>query len=212
MSVHLAHGHVAKTPQQGVPDDPLLDAAVAALVKNPAASLSEVAVAAGVGRTTLHKRYATRRDLVLALAHRSIDTIEAVLDATGAGGSRPDANAFARLVAAALPHGAYLTFLVRAPEIYADEELAARADALFAPLARCVRAAAPDGLAAASPDWWVVLSLQGQMFAAWDAVEAGLLAPQAAPALVSDWFLHGATGRAGDTPPRTDFAPSRRSR
>ena len=49
MSVHLAHDHVAKTPQQGVPDDPLLDAAVAALVKNPAASLSEVAVAAGVG-------------------------------------------------------------------------------------------------------------------------------------------------------------------
>ncbi len=45
----------------------LLDVAAGVLVADPAASLAEVAKAAGIGRTTLHKQYATRDDLLCAV-------------------------------------------------------------------------------------------------------------------------------------------------
>ena len=46
----------------------LLDAAVTYLVVNPRASLADIAAAAGMGRTTLFKRYATRDELEHAVA------------------------------------------------------------------------------------------------------------------------------------------------
>lgn len=45
----------------------IIDAAVEVLARNPAASLGDVAVAAGVGRTTLHRYFAERADLNTAL-------------------------------------------------------------------------------------------------------------------------------------------------
>lgn len=45
----------------------ILDAAVALLGQNPAASLGEIAVAAQVGRTTLHRYFAERSDLLAAV-------------------------------------------------------------------------------------------------------------------------------------------------
>ena len=58
---------------------PLLDVAAAVLVSDPAASLAEVAEAAGIGRTTLHKHYATRDDLVRAVGSRRTYAAHAVL-------------------------------------------------------------------------------------------------------------------------------------
>lgn len=45
----------------------ILDAAVAVLARDPSASLGEVAAAAGVGRTTVHRYFAERADLLAAL-------------------------------------------------------------------------------------------------------------------------------------------------
>ncbi|MEU8242694.1 TetR/AcrR family transcriptional regulator [Actinoplanes missouriensis] len=45
----------------------ILDAATAVFARNPGATLGDVAVAAGVGRTTLHRYYADRAELVTAL-------------------------------------------------------------------------------------------------------------------------------------------------
>src|SRR5262249_21782471 len=68
MSVH------PRTPEVSVRvKRPLLDVVAEVLVADPAAALAEVAAAAGIGRTTLHKHYATRDDLVTAVAHRAID-------------------------------------------------------------------------------------------------------------------------------------------
>ena len=54
----------------------LLDVAAEVLVADPAASLAEVAEAAGIGRTTLHKHYATRDDLLTAVGNRALDLWE----------------------------------------------------------------------------------------------------------------------------------------
>ncbi|MEU1179064.1 helix-turn-helix domain-containing protein [Streptomyces sp. NPDC005820] len=45
----------------------ILDAAITLLATDPTASLSEVAAAAGVGRTTVHRYFPERSDLLAAI-------------------------------------------------------------------------------------------------------------------------------------------------
>src|SRR5262245_3564813 len=89
----------------------LLDIAAEVLVADPSASLAEVAEAAGIGRTTLHKHYATRDDLMRAVGHRAIDlwtqAIDDVVDGAD-GGLRGLAEAM-------IPIGPQLAFLWRTP-------------------------------------------------------------------------------------------------
>ena len=54
----------------------LLDVAADVLGANPSASLAAIAAAAGIGRTTLHKQYATRQDLLAAVATHVLDRAE----------------------------------------------------------------------------------------------------------------------------------------
>lgn len=59
--------------------DRILDAAVEVLGASPDAGMGEVASAAGVVRRTVYGYFPSRSDLVLALARRAVDEIEAVL-------------------------------------------------------------------------------------------------------------------------------------
>src|SRR6185312_1164151 len=116
MSVHSAAGPVLRRAAR-----PLLDVAAAVLVANPGASLAEVAEAAGVGRTTLHKHYATRDDLLRAVAHRALDLWDdAVTGVVDAGGD------LAALVAAMVPIGPQLAFLWRTPSFDHDAGIGER--------------------------------------------------------------------------------------
>src|ERR1700722_9666399 len=87
MSVQVAG---TARPRRGT-RPPLLDVAAEVLVADPAASLAEVAEAAGIGRTTLHKHYATRDDLLRAVGHRAIDLWEHAITAVTDPAPRPDA-------------------------------------------------------------------------------------------------------------------------
>lgn len=53
----------------------ILDAAASVLSRRPAASLGEVAEAAGVGRTTLHRYFPERADLIEALSTHLLEQI-----------------------------------------------------------------------------------------------------------------------------------------
>lgn len=53
----------------------ILDAGTSVLAQNPAASLADVAAAAGVGRTTVHRYFAERSDLVAAIGEDVLDKI-----------------------------------------------------------------------------------------------------------------------------------------
>lgn len=57
----------------------ILNAAVDVLRKNPNAPLSDVAAAADVGRSTLHRYYPERSDLVAALGDHALDQLDAAL-------------------------------------------------------------------------------------------------------------------------------------
>src|SRR5215469_13453389 len=102
----------------------LLDVAAEVLVADPAASLAEVAAAAGIGRTTLHKQYATRDDLLCAVGHRAIDLLEQAVSLV-TGTDDPDGGLRA-LTAAMIPIGPQLAFLWRTPTFDHVAELDAR--------------------------------------------------------------------------------------
>ncbi|MFV2021301.1 TetR/AcrR family transcriptional regulator [Micromonospora sp. LOL_023] len=58
----------------------ILDAAITALSRDPAASLGDIAVEAGVGRTTLHRYFPERSDLIDGLSQHVLEQIAGATD------------------------------------------------------------------------------------------------------------------------------------
>ncbi|MGH3778673.1 MAG: TetR/AcrR family transcriptional regulator [Pseudonocardiaceae bacterium] len=197
MSVHIGTARLRPS---------LLQTATEVLVADPAASLADVATAAGIGRTTLHKLYPTRHALLVALAHDALDLLERT-DREAGLDDAPGAQApevLRRLVVAAIPLGPRLAFLRRERSLDAEPELAARVEALDAPVRALVcRAQAEGVLRADLPDEWIVASLNSLIFAAWALIARGQIAPVAAPELVMRTLLGGieTPARGVSTPP-----------
>ena len=164
MSVHSAAGPVLRRAAR-----PLLDVAAAVLVADPAASLAEVAEAAGIGRTTLHKHYATRDDLVRAVGHRAIDLWEQAVGAvTGEDGGLRE------LIAAMIPNGPQLAFLWRTPAFDHDDEIRARWAAAEERCLAVLRQAQERGvLSASAADWWLRQTFYALIYTAAESVQAG---------------------------------------
>ena len=176
---------------------PLLDVVAEVLVAQPGASLAEVAEAAGISRTTLHKHYATRDDLVLAVGVRATEIWEQAVDRVA---DEPGTEAGLReLLAAMIESGPQLTFLWRNPVLDEDHELAER---YIAVQNRCLavldRARREGLLAAATPDWWVLQTMFALVYTAAEAVQFGKLAPLDAPDLALRTLLNGLGAPAAD--------------
>jgi AcrR family transcriptional regulator len=174
----------------------VLAAATRALVDDPKATLSEVAEAIGIGRTTLHRMFPTRRDLLLALAH---DALRHLADVYAEAGLSPrdeppgeSSQGLRRLIDLMIPLGPSLMFLLRAQELDGDDHLEARVAELDQPVRDAVgRAQANGSVDAAIPDWWAVETLFAGIYLAWEQIEAGRLAPRDAGALVHRTWLCG---------------------
>ena len=167
----------------------LLDAAVTYLMHHPRASLAEIAAAAGIGRTTLFKRYATRDELVHAVAMRAVDVC---LDAVRSADPGADDGGLRSLVTALVPVGPQLNFLWRTPTLQVDAEFCAAYERVDAAILEVLgRARAAGTLAAAQPDWWLRQTLVALVYVAWECVEKGQLARLDAPDRVLDTMLMG---------------------
>ena len=59
--------------------DAILEAAAECLADNPAASLADIAQAAGIGRVTLYGHFSSRNELLAALLHRTMEHVESEL-------------------------------------------------------------------------------------------------------------------------------------
>jgi AcrR family transcriptional regulator len=167
---------------------PLLDVAAEVLVADPAASLAEVAEAAGIGRTTLHKHYATRDDLLRAVGHRAVDLWQQALAQVADG---PDGGLRA-LSTSMVVVGSQLGFLWRTPALHRDQALKQRSDAMQdATLAVLRRAQDRGALDPATPDWWLLDTFFSLIYVAAESVADGDLAANDAPGLVTRTFLRG---------------------
>lgn len=167
----------------------LLDAAVTYLVVNPRASLADIAAAAGIGRTTLFKRYATRDELEHAVAMRAVDVC---LDAVRSADTSATDGGLRSLVTALVPVGPQLNFLWRTPSLQNDEAFCAAYIEVDAAIADVLcRAKSAGALDAAQPDWWLRQTLVALVYVAWECVESGRLARLDAPDRVLDTMLRG---------------------
>jgi AcrR family transcriptional regulator len=172
------------------------------LAADPAASLAEIAGAAGISRTTLHKHYATRDELIRAVGHRALDLWQRAVE-SAACADDPDGGLRA-ITAALIPIGPQITFLWRTPVLDRVEEIQDRMAAVEEPSVAVLRRARDRGvLAPGVPDWWLIQTFYSLVFAGSEAVRAGRLAPLEAPGRVLGVFLHG-TGAPGRDQPGRD--------
>jgi AcrR family transcriptional regulator len=169
---------------------PLLDVVAEVLVAEPGASLADVAEAAGISRTTLHKQYATREDLVRAVGWRAIEIWQEAIDAVA---DEPGTEAgLRRLLAAMIESGPQLTFLWRNPTLDGDDELAQRyIDVEKRCLAVLDRARGRGVISGTVSDWWLLRTVSALVYTAAESVRSGDLAPRAAPDLALSTLLHG---------------------
>jgi AcrR family transcriptional regulator len=167
----------------------LLDVAAEVLVADPSASLTQVAEAAGIGRTTLHKQYATREDLLRAVGHRVIDLWEQVAEVASAD----DADGGLRAaIEATIPIGPQLAFLWRTPSFDHDQDLETRWNAFTQQTLAILKRAQDRGvISAAVPDWWLLSTFYAVIYIASERVQLGHLARLDAPGLALSTLLHG---------------------
>ncbi len=171
--------------------DRILIAAATVWAADPSAPLEVISQAAGVGRATLHRYFASRAHLIRAAALSGIDALATALDAAALF-EKSAGEALDRLVDLLVPFGDRLHFLLVTGDLLTDPELAAAEAAIDAPIRRLLDAAAAAGeLRADVPSAWRFRALESLLYAAWTAVAAGEIARLDAPQLVRDAFRRG---------------------
>ena len=168
----------------------MLDTLTAHLAAHPAASMDELAAAAGVSRATIFRRFASREALVIAASEQAIGRFVSVIDeARPEDGSAVDALArVASSVASLAPtHG--LLALQPLPGAV-EAELLERARAADDRIAALVRRGVSAGnFRPEVPAAWVQTLLTWLCVGAADGLRLGTLAPADVERLLVDTVL-----------------------
>ena len=170
----------------------IVDAAIRLWAVNPGASLSEVALRAGVGRATLHRHFQGREALIAEVAQICLEEMR---DAVG-DTVHPQAGARERLRAmfeAVVPLGDRYSFLHR--ETVPDAAAGYRAQLDWA-AALVADLKAEGDIAPDVPSTWVVGQIDQLVWTAWNQVAGGRVAAADAASLCVRTLLEGLGGRA----------------
>lgn len=147
----------------------ILDAAMSLLADDPAASLGDIAAAAEVGRSTLHRYFPERSDLMRALAlHVHALSNAAIAHAEPDCG--PPVEALRRVVECQLDLGPIVRFVYAGePSVMADPELAAELDTGDELIVEVLNRASCQG--SAGPPGWPRLVFWALLHAGYEAVK-----------------------------------------
>ena len=146
----------------------ILDAAMTVLAENPAASLGDIAAAADVGRSTLHRYFAERSDLLDALARHVHELSNAAIEHAEPD-CGPAVEALRRVVECQLDLGPIVPFIYNDPTITADPELSALLDTGDEVIVDVLNRASIRG--SAGPSDWPRLVFWALLHAGYEAVK-----------------------------------------
>jgi AcrR family transcriptional regulator len=172
----------ADTAARGRTRRAILDAAVAALARHRNATLADIAEAAEVGRTTLHRYFPDRETLIAAVVEDSWHTVEqAVRDAAVDQG--PATEAMRRLVSALVATGDRMLFLFGDPQA---------SDTGQDPILDLIRRGQADGaFDSAVSAVWIRTVVWGLVYAGCEAARDGLLPRHGITETVLRTLQHG---------------------
>lgn len=160
--------------------DAILRAAAAVLAADSGASLAEIAAAAGVGRTTVHRSFRTRADLLTALALQAVDRLRAAVDGARLDDG-PAPRVLARVVEVVLPLADELRFLDAGPEVWDLPQLRDAWWSVTASLDRLVQRGQREGdVRGDVPAEVIVEAFTGMLWGVWSGVHDGRVAPATA--------------------------------
>ncbi|QFG26839.1 TetR/AcrR family transcriptional regulator [Actinomadura sp. WMMB 499] len=176
----------------------IIEAVLRRLNEDPAASMADLAEAAGVSRATLHRHFAGRDELIDEIGTRALDRWEAALDATGVDAAAASADPEVHLATVrtlleafgdlAHEHGWSLTFAAAESYPHLRERsdlLEEREIALYAAAQRS-GAMRPD-----LPARWISNAVYGMCVTARESLRRGDVAPREVARLMAETFLHG---------------------
>lgn len=171
----------------------ILDAATECLAVDPAASIGDIAAAAGVGRVTLYGHFDSRAALIAQVVERAMHHTDTELEALDLGGDVPDA--LGRLLEASwhLTHR-YGGLVLAAQAALPESEVREAHEKPAQRVSKLLRRGRREGtIRTDMPLDWQVLTIQGVIHAASGAVHLGTLAPEKAPGLVRTTVLSALT-------------------
>ena len=166
----------------------VIEAALSALARDPNASMSEIANAAGLGRTTVYRHFETREELIAAIFQRVISDAQ-LATATVIDEGRPVAETLRELGPVMVEIGERFRFLRAHLEIGA-QALADSKDVPDDPVRLFLVAARERGaLRGDAPVSWMQSLMQSSAMATLDEVHAGNLDPERAGELLGETFV-----------------------
>ncbi|WP_299779481.1 TetR/AcrR family transcriptional regulator [uncultured Roseobacter sp.] len=173
--------------------DAIIEAAFEVFSENQAASLSDIAQRAGVGRATLHRHFPGRPELMRALAKTAMAELDNAVDEATADASSY-AEGFRLSLVATVPLANRQWFLAN-EGLEADPEIAAAYDASLEELRRDVEEAKKEGAFDANvPTAWIVQAYENLTYAAWSLVRSGEATPKQAADLAWRTLSQGLKG------------------
>ncbi|MFI0421050.1 TetR/AcrR family transcriptional regulator [Spongiactinospora sp. 9N601] len=177
--------------------DQILTKATEHLNHSPAASMAEIAQSVGISRATLHRHFATREALMVALGWRALDAWQGIHERIGLGeppaGERLGETLHA-LVLAQIEAAENYGFAVTEQAMETDRALVTRAEELEAKEIELISACQRAGILRADfPPIWVSNTLYGLLLAVRESLRQGDVARRDIPRLVLETFLRGTT-------------------
>ncbi|WP_218952188.1 TetR/AcrR family transcriptional regulator [Amycolatopsis anabasis] len=169
----------------------IVEAAATVLSQRPKASLADVAAAAGVGRSTLHRYFPERSDLITALSDESVVRMrQAAADAGLDQGTAVEA--LRRLVHAFFGLGPWLLFLFNERLLEEEETFLASFETANEPVAGLMLRGQEEGvLDPEASIEWLLRVLWMLVYAGWDAVRDGELPRHSATEFIIRALEHG---------------------
>ncbi|MFC5751381.1 TetR/AcrR family transcriptional regulator [Actinomadura rugatobispora] len=177
----------------------ILAAGASVLARDHGATLADIADAADVGRSTLHRYFADRRELIRAVVDDSLEALERATEEAQIDDG-PPVEAMRRLIAAMVGVGERIVFLWGDPRVLeqygpptsADAECEGEVPSVDDPVLRLIERGQREGVFDPEvPAHWIQHVIWSLVFTAFEDAESGVLPRHGVTSTIIRTFENG---------------------